>query len=457
MKEKLKLWGERSTFHAIPQISYSDRKSIKVLWTVCLLASSVYCGNLLVRNVLDYLNFDVNTVVEVLRDSGSDFPTVTFCNLQLCGLSDYTIKNSLNTILQNYFNKTARVNEDDIKNADMKLLLEYIKVEYLRTADATLLNKIFNKTKTSIKNNLISCQYSSEFCYENDFEYYELNEFQRCYKFNSGTNYDGNRSQLGIRKARRYGKSYGLQMELFIGIPDDCKSPLSSSFGGQLFVHKNPNDISSESNGIQLAPGTETNIAIDRTYLSRIPSPYSDCIVNTDESAAPNDLARNTFKLGTYSQQSCLQLCYQYFLVDRYKCYDSTQPFYSDASPEPVSCKQMSSESNATLVIDRELFYSLKEDKQCLNKCPMECEFVSYDMTVSSSQFPTITYSEVLVYNENISANYDSVKSKSVFDVVQSSVLSVNVFYKSDLFTNIKEKPAMALEEFISNFGGTLG
>ena len=106
---------------------------------------------------------------------------------------------------------------------------------------------------------------------------------------------------------------------------------------------------------------------------------------------------------------------------------------------------------------DPELFYQLNIDDKCFESCPNACEYVEYDMTVSSSQFPTMTYSDVLVYNENISANFEADKSKKQFLAVKSSVLSINVFYKTDLYTNVREKASTELEEFISNFGGAMG
>lgn len=83
--------------------------------------------------------------------------------------------------------------------------------------------------KTSIVNKIISCQYNSETCSENDFEFYKISDFTKCYKFNSGVLFNG--ETVNIRKARRYGKTYGLQLELFVGLPQNCKYPLNRAEG----------------------------------------------------------------------------------------------------------------------------------------------------------------------------------------------------------------------------------
>lgn len=156
-----------------------------------------------------------------------------------------------------------------------------------------------------------------------------MNEFQKCYKFNSGQNFDG--SEGKIRKARRYGKSYGLQLELFIGLPEQCRSPFSQTFGLVVYVHNVSQIITQDTNGNLVAPGTETNIAVDRTFLVHKPKPYSNCLPNRDPSSAPNKIASFTFiknRFGVYSQQACLVMCQQDFWVRNFGCYDDNLPFY---------------------------------------------------------------------------------------------------------------------------------
>ena len=63
-------------------------------------------------------------------------------------------------------------------------------------------------------------------------------------------------------------------------------------------------------------------------------------------------------------------------------------------------------------------------------------------------------YKEVLVKNENISVNYEK---NVTFETVKRSVLSLNVYYKADYFTEIKDKISIDIDTFISNLGGVIG
>ncbi len=40
------------------------------------------------------------------------------------------------------------------------------------------------------------------------------------------------------------------------------------------------------------------------------------------------------------------------------------------------------------------------------------------------------------------------------FNIVQNSVLALNVYYKTDYYTTVKEKPDIDFDTFVSNIGG---
>lgn len=194
----------------------------------------------------------------------------------------------------------------------------------------TELNHIFgNKSSKSIKDSLITCLYDGLECSADDFAFFQLDEFQACYSFNTGRNSSG--QEVEVRQVRRFGKNYGLHLELFMGLPDDCKTPLSPNFGLVVYVHNASYVIWDENNGFEATPGYETDVAVDRTRLIKLPDPYSNCILNTEPPKNMDDFSqalRDTFAVTqSYTQQTCLQMCYQRFLADRYKCYDPSLPF----------------------------------------------------------------------------------------------------------------------------------
>ena len=117
-------------------------------------------------------------------------------------------------------------------------------------------------------------------------------------------------------------------MELFVGSQDDCKSPLSSTSGLAIYVHNHAYTLTEEDNGIPVQPGTEVTIAVDRTTVTKLSEPYSDCFQSLDAiDPKKADLISRTINLTKiYTQQYCLQLCYQNFLIRFCDCFDHTLP-----------------------------------------------------------------------------------------------------------------------------------
>ena len=81
LKEKLKNWCEKTTFHAIPNIASNEQVALKLMWTLCLLASLGYCCRILASSVIDYYEYRVLTTIEIVQESSSQFPAITICNL----------------------------------------------------------------------------------------------------------------------------------------------------------------------------------------------------------------------------------------------------------------------------------------------------------------------------------------------------------------------------------------
>lgn len=85
-------------------------------------------------------------------------------------------------------------------------------------------------------------------------------------------------------------------------------------------------------NGISVSPGTETNIAIDRTYITKKSSPYSSCIstVQTDVSDSNYFIDLTIAKFGGYRQATCVKLCYQEYLITSFSCYNALLPTFNN-------------------------------------------------------------------------------------------------------------------------------
>ena len=343
---------------------------------------------------------------------------------------------------------------------------------FLRQYNDQDLNKVLNKNKTSISQMLLSCKYGeNEVCTEEDFEFTMIGEFQKCYKFNSGKLLDDSKAKP--KRANTNKKNNGLQLELYIGNQLECLSPLSTTSGLVIYIHNYTYTITDEDDGIVVKPGTHTEISINPTYIKKLSAPYSDCFESSEsterfdafrskyentnefEKQLENDLIMKTINISrVYTQQYCLQLCYQQFLIKYCNCYDQTLPGFNPDKLSPCP-KFIDSMYNCQYII-RRLFYNGRNEYKCLKKCPGECEYTNYALTVSNSKYPTDDYFQVL---RELKKTYGSKFLPNINSTFQSkeSLVSINIFYSSATgFMKVVEEPAVTLEALISNLGGKL-
>ena len=220
IRDKLNFFAEKTTVHGIPNYVRTDLIILKVLWGVCLLLFAGYCAYTILLSFLSFFAFEVNTNIEILRDSDADFPAVSLCILQACGLDkDGQLESNLAQTINQEFNATGQLTQtqlDEImKTYNLEKLIEKNREFYLKNKNSKPdLYAVFGRNKTTIKQYVISCVYSSEYCYENDFVFFQTNEFQRCYKFNSGKNYYSSANEtVPIKKVCTHKKFYSTKVQ----------------------------------------------------------------------------------------------------------------------------------------------------------------------------------------------------------------------------------------------------
>jgi len=108
------------------------------------------------------------------------------------------------------------------------------------------LNNVLNGDANSFERLNLSCSLSGQMCNEEDFDEILLNEFQRCYKFNSGKYQN---KSVETRKIKNFGMRNGFRMELFVGTPEQCKSPLGTTTGVVIFINNRTFMVTEEEDG----------------------------------------------------------------------------------------------------------------------------------------------------------------------------------------------------------------
>lgn len=76
--ETFKEWAQNSSLHGIPNLVRNIGKSkfLQLLWILCILAAFCYGTLTLTKSMIEFFNYDVNTVVRIERYPSIEFPTV---------------------------------------------------------------------------------------------------------------------------------------------------------------------------------------------------------------------------------------------------------------------------------------------------------------------------------------------------------------------------------------------
>jgi len=222
-------FAEKSTFHGIPSI-LTNKKSwiIRLVWLVSFVVStySLVLDEIIIVN--DYLSFSVHTVVQIKKaHSDTPFPTITLCNTQVCGFNNYSFEYYmdfyLNATYGKHLNLSSAAKLELLQQLEIDELMTAVQNSFLDNHDKQDLARVINDKRTSIDDILISCEFNREPCYAYDFEFFQISELYKCFKFNGGRFFNG--SESTIKMTKKHGKLYGLRLKVFSGIQQTCNSP----------------------------------------------------------------------------------------------------------------------------------------------------------------------------------------------------------------------------------------
>ena len=91
--------------------------------------------------------------------------------------------------------------------------------------------------------------------------------------------------------------------------------------------------------------------------------------------------------------------------------------------------------------------------------CPLECDRITYDLHVSSLEYPTEEDFRLFVSDRNAFENFSRSThlNMSSYDTYKKYYLVVNVFYPYLHYTEITVTPKTSLIELVASVGGSLG
>lgn len=315
-----------STAHGVPFIFEKSRNICnRLFWTTCLFVSSAACFFLIAKSIENYSNFNTYNTIKVIYDNQIEFPTITICNINSFATNEsFSFVNEMRekNNLTDFLGSNAFGAFDEFKDELSRTYLNFINTKYLGqlNSQASLNDEQKKKLGNDFNQTIVTCLFQSEMCTEQDFTWFFSTSYGNCFSFNSGLKRNGEKDE--IKKITKPGREDGLVMLVHVGISDDVNS-LASSLGAVIFIH-NSTITPKYNEGVRVATGADTSIAVVKTIQNYLPTPYNECLENLDRLDAHDSyLFKEIFKSNeTYRQRDCRFACFQQQTIETCGCHD---------------------------------------------------------------------------------------------------------------------------------------
>ena len=390
---------------AIVKIILTPHLILKIFLTLCVLGSISLASYLVIKSIMDYYTYGVTTTSRTISEISPLFPKVTFCNI-----NKYATQYAWNFL-------TNSIDDASISLDEKK------------------------KFAHSLKDILFECWFNGYQCYSNDFTWSHDEWYGNCFTFNSGIYSNGTKSNL--KQSTIPGPMFGLQLGLYVNVYQKLNA-LTNRLGAVIRVgNSSYSTYYPALSGILVAPGFQTNIAVDREFKTILTKPYSNCDIDSNSPQfmqgldVYNLISQSDYE---YTQQLCFIQCYQKIHIEKFNCVDIL----------------IFSLLNVTKCTSNQTFDDEFINANCVDSCPLECSKNVYKTLISSSQF---VGSENFIVKIKSNLNLQSDFVNNVIDImaVEKSIAFVNVFYDSLSYTLTTESPQIDGIKLYADIGGNLG
>ena len=423
-------WSLTCTFHCYPKIYQYENKLVKMFWALLFCVMMCPTGFLVIKCLMDYLDYDVVSKILVVNEVPAKFPVVTICDS-----NPFTTRQAahfLEETLLPALNGTGFTSDRIFYFAKFILASAHFNDSFKQSLGLPF--RVFS-----------SCKFNQQDCdLSRDFSRFYSFDYGNCFQFNSGLSHDPPKTTSFP------GEKYGL--ELLIGplINENEKYLLAGTKGLKVFIHNQSFSPSYFDDALSLELGKQTNLAIRRTFAYNQPKPYGQCDDTTGFKSDLYDHMISSTGQTSYLQSHCMNMCFQRQVIEQCHCYFPGFPFYDTPSVPHSACSNFN---------ELECFLKMKQlldtqtfamKQQCELECPLECDSVEYSIETSSLDYMHIDHYNTYMRSANVNATF-------TFDEYKQSMLFLFVYYPTMQYTEIRQAPKTSLVDLVSNLGGVIG
>lgn len=239
-------------------------------------------------------------------------------------------------------------------------------------------------------------------------------------------------------------------LELNVIVPDEINS-ISLFSGAYVMIHNDSVQPMSFYEGYDVSSGFSTSFILERIVRTQMPKPYSEC-ENIDSIYSYDSFYfKQSFKPNqTYRQTECMNMFVQEQLILNCGCYDIKYNNQGHDNP----CDTLN-EFKCVYLVFLDIL-STEYKSKLKDKCPLECETVSYEVKQNFIKYPTESYVKGLQKSDKIKSIFGN-QTNITLEFLREKILFLNFYYNDLKQIEITESPNLTWDVLISGIGGTLG
>ena len=427
----------------VPNIFNARILLFKLIWICLLFTTSNMSVYMIVTSAMGFLTFQVRSQLRLDSETRAIFPLITICNVHPLNSAYFIYLGQESNLTKNMTNGLSFNNFVVLANYYWKKKGSYFSSDEL-------------KNMSNTDDFIISCIFNNKPCRSSSIRYYFHRLSLQCIQFNSG--FDSNGVSVKLEDVSVGGEEHGLKMEFYVGLPNVLSS-LHSERGVYLSITNQSDDTDKTApTVIPVVPGLGIKINVKRNMYKQFnewPYAYSWCNVNEagdgvlhpiDDMSLFNQVLSTNF---SYSQDLCFLYCIQENIVDVCNCSFAWIDYLVNGSiwcydPIQAVCATNSYYNNFTVgdYIER----------NCVPKCPLECNLHRYDNYKSYFTYPDQTAISKTQKQPRLVKAFGN--QTDFTENIASNLVKLSVYYDSLTYFQVIEEAKISWADLLSEIGG---
>ena len=294
----------------------------------------------------------------------------------------------------------------------------------------------------SLSDRIIKCTFNGPLtdC-SNDFVDFDFDSIHRCMKFNAYS------KPLKIARSGFYN---GLVVTIFDGLFNESRPDIFEyGFNGLQVIVYNNSELPDLLAGITVMPGVTTFLKMQKIVKTKLNEPFNHCIGTLNSYHSFNStlyeaIVGSNF---TYRQKNCLDFAFGRSLSANISI-DYLFNFEYWSKFNKINVSQLS--------VQWLNYYSNNTFKDYLEKCPLECNSMTYEISAFQSDYPSYNEYLNLLNNSALISKFPNGNLTSINELKQS-LYKIYIYFENLEYTEISQQPQYTIWNLISNIGGLFG